>query len=150
MTRARTRRERSAGGVVFRRDGSRTLVLVICDSRGHWGFPKGHVEPGEAAEEAAIREVCEETGVNAAAVVGQLKSIRWRFSSRGTRVSKTCHFFALVTEQVRTTPQRKEGITACRWVSPDVARRLLTWDNARGVLDSARAAWDARCAAEAR
>ncbi|MEA3247063.1 MAG: NUDIX hydrolase [Gemmatimonadota bacterium] len=143
MTRPHVRRETSAGGVVFRRDGARTLVLVIRDSHGNWGFPKGHVERGEDAREAALREVREETGVIAGDVVAPVQSISWRFRSRGAQVHKTCHFFALVTDQARTRPQRKEGITACRWVAPDEARRLLTWDNSRGVLDAAQAAWEA-------
>jgi 8-oxo-dGTP pyrophosphatase MutT (NUDIX family) len=140
----RVRRETSAGGVVFRSDGARALVLLIRDAHGNWGFPKGHVERGEDARDAALREVREETGVIATDVVARLQPISWRFRSRGAQVHKTCHFFALATVQARTRPQRKEGITACRWVAPDEARRLLTWDNSRSVLDAARAAWDAR------
>lgn len=144
MSRARTRRETSAGGVVFRRDGDQALVLIIRDAHGGWSFPKGHVERGETAHAAAVREVLEETGVSAANVVAPLPAISWRFRSRGAQVHKTCHYFALVTGQSRTRPQRKEGITACRWVTPDQARRLLTWDNARDVLRAAWTAWEAQ------
>lgn len=143
MTRPRVRRETSAGGVVFRRDGERTLVLVIRDAHGNWGFPKGHVERGEEARDAALREVREETGVIVTNVVAPLHAISWRFRSRGAQVHKTCHFFVLVTDRARTRPQGKEGITACRWVAPDEARRLLTWDNSRSVMDAAQAAWEA-------
>ena len=61
--RAHARIETSAGGVVVRHTTSEPLVLLICDSYGKWGFPKGHVEPGEAPEVAAVREVAEETGL---------------------------------------------------------------------------------------
>ena len=44
---SQARLETSAGGVVVRREGDRTLYLLIRDSYGNWGFPKGHVEPGE-------------------------------------------------------------------------------------------------------
>ncbi len=129
---------------MFRRDGARALVLLIRDAHGNWGFPKGHVERGEDARDTALREVREETGIVEADVVAPLEAISWRFRSRGMLVHKTCHFFALVTAQARTRPQRKEGITACRWVAPNEARRLLTWDNSRGVLDAAQAVWDAQ------
>jgi 8-oxo-dGTP pyrophosphatase MutT (NUDIX family) len=57
----RARLETSAGGVVVRRDGSHALYLLIRDSYGNWGFPKGHVESGERPEDAAVREVQEFT-----------------------------------------------------------------------------------------
>lgn len=137
---ARTRRETSAGGVVFRRDGERTLVLLIRDAHHSWGFPKGHLEADEAPEDAALREVREETGLMNLEVVGPVDTIEWSFRFRGARIHKTCHFFALATEDVRTRPQRREGITACRWVTLEQGARLLTHDNARGVLAAARGA----------
>jgi 8-oxo-dGTP pyrophosphatase MutT (NUDIX family) len=134
----RTRHETSAGGVVFRRDGTRTLILLIRDRHHNWGFPKGHVERGEAPAEAAVREVREETGLSQVDVVAPLDTIEWTFRFRGRRIHKTCHFFALTTKDVRTKPQRKEGIIACRWVSIDHGAKLLSHENARGVLASAR------------
>jgi len=53
---------RSAGGVVLNRKGE---VLLIRDRNGYWVFPKGHIEPGETPEQAAVREVREETGIEA-------------------------------------------------------------------------------------
>jgi diadenosine hexaphosphate hydrolase (ATP-forming) len=135
------RRETSAGGVVFRRDGGRLLVLLIRDAHGNWGFPKGHVERGEDPAATALREVAEETAVDAVEIVAPAGTIEWSFRSHGTRIRKTCHFFAMATEQARTRPQRTEGITTCRWATPADARRMLTYENARDVLDVARAAF---------
>ena len=53
---AETRDQVSAGGVVFRVENGQPLFLLIRDSYGHWGFPKGHLERGERAEAAALRE----------------------------------------------------------------------------------------------
>src|SRR6185312_5043727 len=59
------RNETSAGGVVFRTEGTERLYLLIRDSYQNWGFPKGHLEHGEQPEAAALREVREETGLSA-------------------------------------------------------------------------------------
>jgi 8-oxo-dGTP pyrophosphatase MutT (NUDIX family) len=63
MSRNRAKEERSAGGVVYRMVDARPLFLLIRDSYRNWGFPKGHLEPGEPPERAALREVEEETGL---------------------------------------------------------------------------------------
>ena len=57
MTRTRAKEERSAGGVVYRMVDDRPLFLLIRDSYRNWGFPKGHLEPNEPADRAALREV---------------------------------------------------------------------------------------------
>ena len=133
----RPRRETSAGGVVFRREGDRLLVLLIRDVHGNWGFPKGHVERGETPPAAAIREVGEEAGITTLRIVAPAGTVEWTFRSRGTPVRKTCHYFAMSTRQVKTRPLREEGITRCRWAAPGEARRLLRFDNARRVLATA-------------
>lgn len=135
----RPREEVSAGGIVFRRDGERTFVLLIRDSYRNWGFPKGHLEAGEAPEQAALREVGEETGLAALELRAPIEVIDWEFRFRGRRIHKTCHFFLIETPDRRTAPLRAEGITACRWASFDQAERMVAYDNARAVLRQARA-----------
>ena len=136
--RGSARKEVSAGGIVFRRDGDRTLVLLIRDSYRNWGFPKGHVESGEEPGTAALREVGEETGLDALVLRAPIETIDWEFRFRGRRVHKTCHFYLIETESRRTAPQRAEGITACRWASFAQAERMIAYDNARAVLRQAR------------
>jgi 8-oxo-dGTP pyrophosphatase MutT (NUDIX family) len=55
--------EKSAGAIVFRKEKNKVLFLLLKHRAGHWGFPKGLVEKGEKPEEAASREIKEETGL---------------------------------------------------------------------------------------
>jgi 8-oxo-dGTP pyrophosphatase MutT (NUDIX family) len=140
--RPRAREEVSAGGVVFRlvRDGdgaARPFYLLIRDSYRNWGFPKGHLEAGEGPEHAAVREVSEETGLDALRVEGAIDTIDWYFRFRGRLIHKVCHFFLMRSESAATCPQRAEGITACRWAAFDEAVSLVSYANARVVLHRA-------------
>lgn len=130
----RARVETSSGGVVFRRDGGRVDFLLIRDPYENWGLPKGHIEGGESPEEAALREVEEETGLRELAVIAQLPTIDWFFRNRGKLVHKFCHFFLLECRGGVAVPQLDEGITECVWHPADVAMATVTYENAREVM----------------
>jgi 8-oxo-dGTP pyrophosphatase MutT (NUDIX family) len=129
--------ETSAGGVVFRRAGDQTLFLLIRDPYQNWGLPKGHVEKGETVEEAALREVGEETGIDHLEVRGALGTIDWFFREGPDLIHKYCHFFLMETTAEDTRPQLEEGISECVWLALPDALATLTYDNARAVLDEA-------------
>ncbi|ORI19659.1 NUDIX hydrolase [Rhodococcus sp. 1168] len=97
----RTVRESSAGGLVV--DGldgppeKRCAALIgRTDRRGRllWSLPKGHIEQGETAEQTAMREVAEETGIRGS-VLATLGSIDYWFVTEGRRVHKTVHHYLL-------------------------------------------------------
>lgn len=131
---SRTREEVSAGGIVVRRNGATPVFLVIRDSYSNWGFPKGHLEDGESAQDAALREVAEETGLGNLTLHGPVDTIDWYFRFRGRLIHKVCHFFLIETDLEATNPQREEGITACRWEPFEQANELVSYENARAVL----------------
>jgi 8-oxo-dGTP pyrophosphatase MutT (NUDIX family) len=137
MSRARAKQEVSAGGVVFRVADGHPLFLLIRDSYKNWGFPKGHLEPGELPEVAALREVSEETGLADVGLRGPIETIDWYFRFRGRLIHKVCYFYLMETASEATCPQRAEGITACRWAPFDEAVRLVSYANARVVLQRA-------------
>ena len=135
------RKETSAGGVVVHRTGTSGFrYLVIRDSYGNWGFPKGHVEEGETLERAALREVAEETGLTNVRVCEPLAPVDWQFTFNGERIHKTCHFFLMEATDNETTPQAEEGISACEWKDFADAERMVTYENARSALRAAHAA----------
>ena len=138
MKRTRPKEETSAGGVVYRVVDGAPLYLLIRDSYKNWGFPKGHVEQGELPEGAALREVSEETGLSDLALRGLIETIDWHFRFRGKLIHKICHFYLMETAESSTSPQRTEGITACRWLPFDEAEELISYGNARDVLRRAR------------
>jgi 8-oxo-dGTP pyrophosphatase MutT (NUDIX family) len=141
VSRARATLETSAGGVVVRMGDAggelRPLFLIIRDSYDNWGFPKGHVEDGERPEAAAVREVTEETGLDDLNLGASIDTIDWYFRFRGRLIHKVCHFYLMFTDAADTSPQRSEGITACRWEPYEDAALLVSYENARGVLKRA-------------
>ena len=122
---------------MYRVEHGRPLFLLIRDSYRNWGFPKGHLEKHELPEAAALREVAEETGLTDLVVRGELSTIDWHFRFRGKLIHKICHFFLMESEIASTSPQREEGITACKWLPIDEALALISYANAREVLQRA-------------
>jgi 8-oxo-dGTP pyrophosphatase MutT (NUDIX family) len=129
--------ETSAGGVVYRRAANGPLFLLIRDPYQNWGLPKGHIEAGETAVDAAIREVSEETGLCDLIAGAELPGIDWYFRDHGRLIHKYCKFFLMECRAGEAQPQVEEGISACIWLPLPDALRTVTYDNARQVLREA-------------
>lgn len=129
-----TRTERSAGGVVVRLSESGPRVLLIRDPYRKWGLPKGHLEPGESSEEAALREVREETGLDGLRLGPDLGEIDWIFRKDGYSIHKFCRFYLMDSATGSPRPEIAEGITECRWLDPAEATRTVAYDNAREIV----------------
>ena len=138
----RDRQEVSCGGVVFRRFADGPKYLLILDGHGNWGFPKGHEETGESAEQTARREIQEETGLTVLTLHAALPALEWTFSSGRTLVHKRCNFFLFECAVGETRPQVDEGITTCAWFSHQDATQKLTFPNISELLEKAAAAVD--------
>jgi len=129
--------EWSSGGVVARRVEDSIHLLLIRDAYGKWGLPKGHIEAGETTEEAALREVNEETGLSRIELGPSLGTIDWRFKRKGDVVHKHCGYFLMTSSEGDTTPQVSEGITECGWFPAGEAIAMVGYDNARGIVERA-------------
>src|SRR5262245_43994297 len=125
--------KRAAGCVAYRRDGDALLILLILDKYGRWTLPKGHLEPGESEEQAAAREVFEETAV--AGALGPLVGrISYTVVKNGRRREKQVAFFLLHAADRHVAPQADEGIAAVDWFAPDAALGLIGYPQVRELL----------------
>lgn len=123
--------------MLFRCTTEGPRYLLILDAYGKWGFPKGHIHAGESPEQAARREVWEETRLDRLILHAHLGKIDWYFRFRGRVIHKFCDFFLFEAPAGEPTPQREEGISACAWYAADKAMETISYDNARGLLERA-------------
>jgi len=136
---SRVRTATAAGGVVIRRRGDDwEVVLTGRHSDGTWVFPKGTPDRGESIEETAAREVREETGLEVR-ILRPLGQTDYWFAAPGERVHKFVHFFLMEPTGGDVSAHDHE-YDEVRWVSLAEARRILSFDTYRDVLDRAAAA----------
>ncbi|WP_206917409.1 deoxyribose-phosphate aldolase [Alicyclobacillus suci] len=101
--------ERAAGGIVVRGQGAHREVLLIDDAYGRVTFPKGHLEAGETWEDAAIREILEETGIETR-ILAPLGRVEYPITRDGAPVRKQVRFYLLeaIDSDVTPTHQAEE------------------------------------------
>ena len=129
--------ERSAGFILYSIDGGeRKYLLLRHRYGGHWGFPKGHIEPGESEIEAAARETREETGITKVQRISSFrKKSRYHFHRGNRPVFKENVYFlgrAPCSEVVISGEH-----TQSQWLPYVEARKRLTFDDMRDILDQA-------------
>lgn len=125
---------RAAGGVPWRRseDGFVEVLVVHRPRYGDWSFPKGKLDPGETWEQAAVREVWEETAL--VPVLGaELAGTEYR--DRRGRAKKVRYWAMPVAADTGFEPG--DEVSERRWVPPAEAADLLSYDRDRAVLTSA-------------
>ncbi|MBW4514392.1 MAG: NUDIX domain-containing protein [Timaviella obliquedivisa GSE-PSE-MK23-08B] len=108
--------------------------LLIRHWAGHWGFPKGHAEPGETAIATACRELAEETGIQSCEVLNDTSFIeQYRFKKDDQLIKKTVTYFLGIVQSKAVTCQEQE-IQDYTWVNFDTALTTITFDQARRIL----------------
>ena len=129
-------REFSAGGVCVRRMRGRDFIAAVRVKGGTvLALPKGHIDPGESAAQAAQREVREEAGVNGE-LVEKLGDVRYWYSRDGDRVMKVVAFF-LFRYLSGSVADHDHEVDSAEWVPLEDAPRLLAY---RGEKEMAEAA----------
>lgn len=129
---SRVEREFSAGGVVLRRFRGRPFFAAVRLRRGTvLALPKGHPEPGEAAVDAARREVREETGLDAEPLA-KLDDVRYFYVRDGRRVLKIVSFF-LFRYRAGSVRDHDEEVEGAEWVPLEEAPKALSYVGERQV-----------------
>ncbi len=109
---------------------------------GHWALPKGLIGPGESPEEAALREVGEETGLEAAPVQ-KLGDVRYVYTWDGERVFKIVSFYLFRYRSGRIgdiAPEQRIEVDEARWLPLEEAQTLLAYKGEREMAAKALAA----------
>ena len=127
----------AAGGIVIDKEtGTPRVLLVHRPSYDDWSFPKGKLEPDETIEEAAMREVREETGLECR-IIRKLATLRYRYRTRkeGRLRPKAVHYFLM--EPVRGAVRvAGEEVDRAEWVNFDEAPGRLSYEQDRNLLAS--------------
>lgn len=132
----------------MRRRGDRRSLAVIRPQGkkpGVWALPKGHIEPGEPAAAAAVREAFEETGLHTR-VVKRLGESRYVYRWEGELVAKVVVFFLLRPTGGRLgeiAPEMEREVAEVAWIPLEEAQRLLAYKGERAVAARALAALEA-------
>jgi 8-oxo-dGTP pyrophosphatase MutT (NUDIX family) len=127
----------SAGGVVVRKIGDQIQVALVGNSsRNTWYLPKGGLAKGETIEQAAIREVTEETGLQVR-MVKAIHPIEYWFHVRGARVHKTVHYFLMEPTGEGDFSQRDWENDQADWFELDDALAVMSYENEKEVVRKA-------------
>jgi len=127
-----TVRIEAAGGVVTRAGDDDTEVVVVHRPRyDDWSFPKGKLDPGETFEDAALREVHEETGL-VCKLGAELASAKYEDNKGRPKVVR--YWLMQVVDDPGFEPN--DEVDELRWLSPAAARDLLTYARDRDLLRS--------------
>ncbi|QZZ21320.1 NUDIX domain-containing protein [Leptothermofonsia sichuanensis E412] len=122
------------GIVPILREQNGYQFLLIQHHAGHWGFPKGHADPGESALEAACREFVEETGIASYSVLPEVTfTEQYFFNRRGKKFRKTVIYFPALVQSTTVKCQQEE-IRAYAWVEFKQAIALMSFTGSRQVL----------------
>jgi len=129
--------ETSAGIVLFRKEESKILFLLLHYPSGHWDFVKGKMEQGELTHQTAVREAKEETGITDITFLDDFEEwIQYNFQYQRELIHKKVVFFLAETKtkDVKISHEHQDYA----WVDYNTAMEKTTFDNAKTVLTKAQ------------
>ena len=120
--------EKSCGAIIFDND----KVLVIKQVKGHWGFPKGHVEDGETEVETALREIKEETNLDVE-IDDKYRYIEHYSPEEGIEKDVILFIAHKIGGEIKV---QEEEVTETEWLLPKEALERVTYDSSKRILSS--------------
>ena len=128
------KKEKSCGAIVFYLKKEKEQILLIKHANsGHWSFPKGHVEANETEVETAVREIKEETGVDA------IIDTRFRevvtYSPKKDVIKDVVYFFG-ISESYETCNQEEE-VSDIKWMDMDKVLKSVSYKNDKELVKKA-------------
>ncbi len=124
--------EYSAGAFIYRKRNGRSLFLVLTKTNGEMDLAKGHIEKGETAEQAAEREIFEETGMRPHLAPGFSASTTYFFMKNGEKVHKGVKFF--IAKADSGTVRISKEHTGYRWMSYDEMFERVRYKDLREIM----------------
>ena len=128
--------EYSCGAVVFTREDGRIRYVIIRSLEGIYGFPKGHMEAGETAEQTALREIREEVGLTPTLIPGFEKTTMHALPKKPGTIKLVTYYLAEYAHQA-IVPQ-KEELRGASLMTYDEAMAAFQFENNRTVLKAAQ------------
>lgn len=129
--------ETSAGIVLFRKENSEILFLLLHYPSGHWDFVKGKMEKGETTHQTVIRETREETGITDIMFLDNFEEwIEYNFQFQGEVVHKKVVFFLAETKTKEVSISHEH--LDYTWTDYQTAMEKTTFDNARSILTKSK------------
>lgn len=122
----------AAGGYVLNAKDE----LLVFYRRGSWDMPKGKIDPGETPEQAAVREVQEETGLEQVYLGKFLMHTYHTYPQKGKRILKKTWWYRMQTPDNTVSPQVEEDIERIEWVRPQawLNTHPVVYESIRGVI----------------
>lgn len=128
--------ERSAGAALFYGKENSPIFLLLHYPGGHWDFPKGNIEKGEAELDTVKREIKEETSIEGINILdGFKKVIEYNYKRSSTLVHKKVTYY--VAESPTTNVKISSEHLGYEWLNADESMKRLTFKNAKSVLEAA-------------
>ena len=129
--------ETSAGIVLFRKENSKILFLLLHYPSGHWDFVKGKMEKGETTHQTAIRETREETGIIDIVFLDDFEEwIEYNFQFQGELVHKKVVFFLAETKTKEVSISHEH--LDYTWMDYQTAIEKTTFNNAKLILSKSK------------
>lgn len=123
-------REPTAGGIVFRRGKNESIeILLIQDAKDRWTIPKGHIEEGENAQQAAQREIAEEAGLKDTAIIGWLGKIHFRYRRVDKLVLMTTQIYLVKALGDTDDIQKEDWMNGIKWFKFDDALEAIEYED---------------------